>query len=62
MLLKRDKIDIINALLKHPNIDVNKSDKYGTTPLIYAIESNKIDIINNFLNHQNIDFNKSDIK
>ena len=24
--IKADKIDIINALLKHPNIDVNKSD------------------------------------
>jgi len=56
----RNNIDIINNLLKHPNIDVNQSDNYGKTPLIEAIETKNIDIINALLNHPDIDVNKSD--
>jgi len=36
---------ILRSLLKHPGIDVNKPDKRGTSPLIYACSEARQDIV-----------------
>ena len=42
------------------NIDVNKSDKNGVTPLYIASANGRKDIVELLLNMKNIDVNKSE--
>ena len=56
---KANKIDIIDELLKHSQVDVNKPDEDGNTPLIHACKKSYL-IVKKLLQHPNIDVNKTD--
>jgi len=53
------RVNIVRALLEHPDIDVNKSNNDGDTPLGLAVKSYNIDIVRALLEHPDIDVNKS---
>lgn len=48
---------ILEFLLKHPNIDVNIKDDVGNTPLHYAVKHNKLHYVKKLVKHKNININ-----
>jgi hypothetical protein len=53
-------VDVVKALLQHPNIDVNLHDEEGRTALSLAASSGNIDIVNLLLDLKDVDTNAVD--
>ena len=51
----------MNALLEHPNIDVNLPDETGATPLWYAIAQKHTDVALRLLRHPGVDITREHI-
>lgn len=54
---RHNRIDILQLLLAHPDIDVNISDSDGITPLLDAVCKNHIDIVQLLLQNPRTDIN-----
>ena len=48
------RVNIVRALLEHPDIDVNKSNNDGDTPLGLAVKSYNIDIVHMLLEKSDV--------
>jgi len=57
---KNGHIDIVEMLLKVPDIDVNSQDKSGMTPLLHATRRRRWKILKCLLTQQLLDVNLSD--
>ncbi|ORX81437.1 ankyrin, partial [Anaeromyces robustus] len=55
-----DFVEIVQLLLKHPDIDVNFQNNKGFTPLIRAAKDGKKEIVELLLKHPNVDTNVQD--
>lgn len=56
--INKDFFPLLRFLVKnYPNIDINKQNLDGDSPLIFACRYNKINIIKFLLNHPNINLN-----
>jgi ankyrin repeat protein len=55
--IDKGRIDIVQALLRHPHIDVNAKDQNGDSALVEAIDKGRIDIVQAILEHSHIDIN-----
>jgi hypothetical protein len=56
---ENNHLDVVKLLVKHPNIDVNKSTSNGTTPLFVASKFGFIDIVRELLKHNKININST---
>ena len=54
--------EIVEMLLKHPDIDVNKTGSGGWTPLLLAIAEKNERIVEILLKHPEIDVNIAGLK
>jgi ankyrin repeat protein len=52
-------LNVVEALLLHPQVNVNSANKYGWTSLMCAVNRGYIDIVNALLRHSTIDINQS---
>ena len=51
-----DKVNIFNKLIMRSDIDINKKNGHGYTPILYAIKLNRFtDMLPALLNHNNLD-------
>ena len=55
-----NKLGVVEELLRRKDIDVNKTDNEGRTPLWIASESNKLGVVEELLRRKDIDVNKTD--
>jgi ankyrin repeat domain-containing protein 50 len=53
-------LKVVEALLLHPQVDVNSVDKYGRSALMYAARGGHSDIVNAFLQRSDSDINSVD--
>lgn len=51
------KPEIVEILLRRPDIDVNTTDEYGFTPLHIACQKKSFKIVKTLVNHKNIKLN-----
>jgi hypothetical protein len=58
LIIKKNKLDFLNELLKTPGVDVNKQDNMGQTPLTMAVFLNRKDYVNSLLSANGIDVNR----
>lgn len=62
--VKRNDLEMIQLLLQHRNIDVNRADERGNTPLMSAVagvcDDNSRKIVELLLRHQEININAQD--
>ena len=54
--------EVVNLLLRHPTIDVNKGSKSGYTALHWASAMGHSEVLGMLLQHQQIDVNKQNIQ
>ncbi|MCP4747143.1 MAG: ankyrin repeat domain-containing protein, partial [Desulfobacteraceae bacterium] len=57
---EKGHVDVVNALLSHPDMDVNQRNDWGRTPLLVAAENGHIEAVKLLLSHLKIDVNKAD--
>ena len=53
-------LEIVKLLLQDQRTDVNKQDKYGSTPCHVACANGKIEVVKYMMQDQRIDVNKPD--
>ena len=53
-------LEIVKLLLQDQRTDVNKQDKYGSTPFHVACANGKIEVVKYMMQDQRIDVNKPD--
>lgn len=58
--IAREEYDLANALLQHPAINVNATDEYGHTALMYAVDNGNLDMMEALLTHPDINVNIED--
>jgi len=54
-------VEVVEELLKHPEIQVNQPDKDGYTALIWAADLNQPEIVKMLVQHKDIDVNATDV-
>jgi hypothetical protein len=59
LAIAKNRQDVIELLLPLPNVDINKADSTGDTPLLRAISYHNPDIVRLLLTNPNTDVNKS---
>ena len=60
IVCQKGHLDIVNALLNHKSIDINKArTDNGETPLLIALRNNYLKVVDTILNHESIDINKA---
>ena len=50
-------LEIIKKLMNHPNIDINKGHKSGSTAFFTAARNNHVDIVEYFMKTTDVDVN-----
>ena len=56
--IQNSPTEIVNILLEHKKIEVNKADGVGNTPLIYSLLRCRKDIVDKLLKHKDINVNQ----
>jgi hypothetical protein len=60
--IEQKDLEKVKRLLAHPQIDVNKYDKEGKTPLYHVLDYQYPSLLKVLLQHPNIDVNKPDLE
>ena len=60
MALKTNKMDVLQILLKCPQVDLNLKDKNGDSLIIVALKTDKMDVVKLLLQHSRVDLSTRD--
>lgn len=62
LAIAKNREDVVQLLLPLPNVDINKADSRGETPLFRAVNYHNADIVRLLVSDPNIDVNKGNTR